>query len=328
MAEIAAHLTATSEARPSLFEIIAQKSLDATLYPAFNKVAEFLAACFPNKCKDIPRYSDEIFLILKGLLEYNYLRKRDASFSEYFYGLKRVSVSDNNVHKLKTLQRCYSLIVLVGVPYLKRKLENKIEQYTLETLDGTCHSEFERKCKKSVIFLHSSGEMFWNLWTFVQYLKYIGNRTDVQLPELLLIKLKLVYAEETLDFIDFWSQLFKGELSASEIVSGILHNGLATALEISAFFLQFLKVWNDEKMNYNLTSLPKVAPPEYDQKSNTYKGICPICLQKQKIPTVLPVSGYVFCFPCILNHLKQSPKCPVTNLPANSTDLVRIYDSQ
>lgn len=42
MAVQAAHFTATSQAKPTIFEIIAQDSLDSTLHPALQKVAQVL----------------------------------------------------------------------------------------------------------------------------------------------------------------------------------------------------------------------------------------------------------------------------------------------
>lgn len=39
MAESAAHFTATAELKPSIFDIVAQSSLNSTLHPAFQKVA-------------------------------------------------------------------------------------------------------------------------------------------------------------------------------------------------------------------------------------------------------------------------------------------------
>lgn len=39
MAESAAHFTATLEAKPSVFEIIAQNSLNSVLHPALQRVA-------------------------------------------------------------------------------------------------------------------------------------------------------------------------------------------------------------------------------------------------------------------------------------------------
>ncbi|KAG5881702.1 hypothetical protein JTB14_006561 [Gonioctena quinquepunctata] len=79
---------------------------------------------------------------------------------------------------------------------------------------------------------------------------------------------------------------------------------------------EFLR--NDEK-NENAKEL--------DNKARTYQGKCPICLKVWVIPTVLQVSGYIFCFRCILRFLNDYQKCPVTNLPARPLDIVRLYNN-
>lgn len=60
-------------------------------------------------------------------------------------------------------------------------------------------------------------------------------------------------------------------------------------------------------------------------KSESFKGKCPICLESWKIPSVLPVSGFIFCFACILRRLREEEKCPITNLPARPPDIIRLY---
>lgn len=85
----------------------------------------------------------------------------------------------------------------------------------------------------------------------------MANKTDAQLPILKLINMQLVYSNE-LQEINFWSALFRGELSFSEFIK----NSMGAVLEITAFFVQFLQVWNVEKPNYNLNALPVVKPPD------------------------------------------------------------------
>lgn len=58
-----------------------------------------------------------------------------ASFSEYFYGLKRVPV-DENIAEMTEKQKDLSLIFLVYVPYLMIKLKKKLATYRLELADG------------------------------------------------------------------------------------------------------------------------------------------------------------------------------------------------
>lgn len=56
-----------------------------------------------------------------------------ASFSETFYGLKRVAVIDSKLkEKLSRKQQLLSLILIVTLPYLKNKLIKLTLKYRLE----------------------------------------------------------------------------------------------------------------------------------------------------------------------------------------------------
>jgi len=54
-------------------------------------------------------------------------------------------------------------------------------------------------------------------------------------------------------------------------------------------------------------------------------ALCPICHRRRENETALSVSGFVFCYKCIMSYLKTHGVCPVTKLPANSNNLVRLY---
>lgn len=63
----------------------------------------------------------------------------DASFSEYFYGLQRVSVgadTNNNGQSITIHERNLSMIYLVLLPYLKIKIEQRLAVYRLELADN------------------------------------------------------------------------------------------------------------------------------------------------------------------------------------------------
>lgn len=61
------------------------------------------------------------------------------------------------------------------------------------------------------------------------------------------------------------------------------------------------------------------------EKGRQFSGMCPICQKKRRIETVLSVSGYAFCYKCIMAHLSKNNRCPVTNNPATVDNLIRIY---
>lgn len=61
----------------------------------------------------------------------------DATFSENFYGLKRVL---DNGNTLTSHHRRISLLFCVLLPYFKRKLDEKVALYRLENADGCLHN--------------------------------------------------------------------------------------------------------------------------------------------------------------------------------------------
>ncbi|KAF5304228.1 hypothetical protein FQR65_LT08035 [Abscondita terminalis] len=324
MAANVAHYTTTFDTKPSIFDIVANKSLNDILHPAFRKVALFLATVSPRKFGWLNHYYDEVFLVINGLLQEHYLRTKGASFSEYFYSLQRISKTSK---ELTDFERKLSLLFIVVLPYLKRKFDEKVQLYKLEQAENSLTKDVSGVCKRLLIVSHATYEITYRFFTFVQYLCYMSNMSEHQSISLRLLKLKLAYANASIAPA-FWSALFRGNFSAADFRKGFVENTLQSVLGVVAFFMQFLQVWNEEQSNYSFGALPTVPPPPLDNKAIDYKGRCPLCLQNWKIPTVLPVSGYVFCFPCIVKHLQIQRRCPVTNLPAKALDVIRLYDSE
>ena len=82
------------------------------------------------------------------------------------------------------------------------------------------------------------------------------------------------------------------------------------------------------------TSLPIPPPPinhlnrKNNQESANSIMNCPICRTKRKNETLVPSSGYVFCYKCIISHLRSEDSngaCPVTGLPVREDDLIRLF---
>lgn len=99
MAEQAAHFAATFQAKPSIFEVIAQHSLNETLHPAFERLirvnififflslielfffnSQFLASVRPRYFEWLNRNYDEVFLILNAALQNHYLKNHGSMF--------------------------------------------------------------------------------------------------------------------------------------------------------------------------------------------------------------------------------------------------------
>ena len=105
----------------------------------------------------------------------------------------------------------------------------------------------------------------------------------------------------------------------------IFHYVFSIGIEIGAFFLQFCEWWfsKSESGSSILSNLPIPSPPKANE---TYRNICPLCRSTViKTPTLLNISGFVFCYKCIVNHIRTTGKCPVSDQPCTEDQLTRLY---
>jgi uncharacterized membrane protein YgcG len=61
-------------------------------------------------------------------------------------------------------------------------------------------------------------------------------------------------------------------------------------------------------------------------KSSASVLLCPLCQQQRRHATAAP-SGYVFCFRCISSYVQEKKRCPITFLPCDLLDLIRLYEN-
>lgn len=54
-------------------------------------------------------------------------------------------------------------------------------------------------------------------------------------------------------------------------------------------------------------------------------SLCPLCHAPHHTPTVLASSGYVYCYSCIVPHIRRHKQCPVTLLPTQEHQIIRLY---
>ncbi|XP_044740753.1 peroxisome assembly protein 12 [Chrysoperla carnea] len=324
MAVSATHRTANLQQAPSIFEVIAQDSLRSSIYPALKKLIEVLSS--KSKYSSLQLWYDEIFLVLNGLLQFHYLKYEDASFSEAFYGLQRIS-ADNRSLSMK--QKLLCMIPLVLLPYLRIKLENIALKYKLEDFDGLLQNDRNSEMKRQIYQIEPAIPLVWQFLKLVQYLSYISGNSAYSSPELSLLRLKLVRNDsqrDTFTWTELWKNVFNTKSWSSDTSLKLLSQILFRSIEVGAFFMQFLQWWYTENTVTDYTSISVPEAPTNDSKAQQFKGVCPICLQRWKIPTILPTSGYVFCYRCIVRHLTIVPKCPITNYPTSLDELVRLYD--
>ncbi|GMM33693.1 ubiquitin-protein ligase peroxin 12 [Saccharomycopsis crataegensis] len=134
---------------PTIFEILSANELSNLLTPSLRYVLVHYTHKYPRQLLRLYSYFDEVNLVGRLALEYNFLRRWNSTFTEKFYGIKRgsnlgISIEDNGGNsqskKKKPLTRWQilgTLVFLVGVPYLKEKLDVIYEKWSAELLINT-----------------------------------------------------------------------------------------------------------------------------------------------------------------------------------------------
>ncbi|KAL7838498.1 hypothetical protein AOLI_G00269020 [Acnodon oligacanthus] len=348
MAARGAHLTtAAAENRPSVFEVLAQDSLMSAVRPALQHAVQILAESNPGRYGILWRNFDEIYVILDLLLQHHFLSRTSASFSENFYGLKRVGAdSIRPAHQgLRRKQHLRSLLLLALLPYLRTKLEKVLaRQRDEDDFSIRLPQSLAQKMYRAFLAAYPYICMAWNGWTFFHQLLYIFGKTQTHSPLLWLAGIKLSYlAAHDIRSFDLKpagpalspSQSIGEKLQRvfSTVVGGVAVS-LSTSLSLGVFFLQFLEWWyssENQSTVKSLTSLPTPPPPLHleDQDSlPTPTKVCPLCKKVRTNDTALATSGYVFCYRCIYVYVKANHRCPLTGYPSELQHLIKIYSPE
>ena len=130
--------------KPSLFEILAEQQLAALLAPSVRYLLAITTHRYPRYLLRVLNNFDEVYALLGVLVERYYLRTFGGSFTENFYSLKREKVLSIKGGEIKRTQLAVpaevrerlklqgadiwkNLAILVGIPYLKRKLDESYD---------------------------------------------------------------------------------------------------------------------------------------------------------------------------------------------------------
>jgi len=304
-------------------------------------------------------------------VERHYLRKHGASFSENFYGLKRrrkpyieperaraATGGIPEAEKLgnKEIQR--SLLLLVGLPYLRAKAQDYYEELgggvasdildegmdarQLRALtDQSFKGWLRRAFKASYPWINTSFEA----WLLVCNIAYLFDRTPFYRPWLSWIGVDL----RRLGLDDFRAASLGASAKTSRALPKglierirrlistsphLLFDSLRLLLPTAIFFIKFLEWWyspNSPARSLSVSPLgPAVPPPNllpphpngigFDRQ---LYGKCPLCHNEINNATALP-SGYVFCYRCAYDHVEKHGECPITLLPSKIWQLRKI----
>ncbi|KAG7288057.1 hypothetical protein NEMBOFW57_007577 [Staphylotrichum longicolle] len=143
------------EHKPSLFELLSEQQLSSLLPPTLRYLLTVLTHRYPRHLLRVLNSFDELYALAALVVERHYLRTRGGSFTEHFYGLKREKAlaaeipraaaaapgAVRDALKLTSADVWRNLAVIVGVPYLKRKLDEAFEVDAPRALLGAAYNQ-------------------------------------------------------------------------------------------------------------------------------------------------------------------------------------------
>uniref|UniRef100_A0A3Q2XV62 Peroxisomal biogenesis factor 12 n=1 Tax=Hippocampus comes TaxID=109280 RepID=A0A3Q2XV62_HIPCM len=257
MAEAGAHLTSGAvREQPSIFELLAQESLMEAVKPALRHAVKVLAESNPRRFGFLWRGFDEFYLLLDVLLQRHFLSRWSASFSENFYGLKRVSAGRGLPVGPRARRR--SLLLLCLVPYLRAKLEAVFaRQREEEDFSIRLAQSRTQRLYRAAVAAYPYVNSAWRAWIFCQQLLFVFGAVRAHNPLLWLARVRLARLSRR-DIREMELKKWPPTAAARGVAVS-----LSTSLSLGVFFLQFLEWWyssDNRAVVKSLTSLP--APPE------------------------------------------------------------------
>ncbi|KAH3883568.1 peroxisome assembly protein 12-like [Dreissena polymorpha] len=332
MAE-AAHLTsAVSHDKPSYFEVLAQESLLSTVRPAVKHAIRVVAESKPERFGWFLLHFDEIYTFLDFLVEHHHLRKYAATFSEHFYSLRR-DCNDSTNGKLSTKVLWKSLFLVVLLPYVKQKFDEYFENQR-HLYNTFTSNKAMAPLTKAFVAIYPYVHTAWEATVLAYQTGYLLGKLDHHSPFLFLSGATLVNDLETTEVPLGPSRLSWANMSVPRRALYLLGRlgslcavGVSTGLSVGVFFVQFLDWWYaSETTHTSLTALPIPEAPQDDKGTiDLHWKLCPVCHRTRSNDTALSVSGYVFCYPCIYDYVSEYKKCPVTQYPAQTDHLIKLY---
>lgn len=352
MAEAGAHLTSTvANEQPSIFEVLAQESLIEAVRPALRHAVKVLAESNPSRYGFLWRRFDELYLLLDVLLQNHFLSHCSASFSENFYGLKRVSGGRGDQLGLNRKSHWRSHLLLCLVPYLRAKLEaTLVQQRDEEDFSIRLGQSKIQRMYRAAVAAYPYISSAWQALVFCQQLLFVFGVSKTHSPLLWLARVKLA----RLNARDIRDMELRGKTSSGPAGGSLVHRAwhlmsqatkglavsLSTSLSLGVFFLQFLEWWystDNQDTVKALTSLPTPPPPLHLQQDSANHSVdsiesdpktCPLCRRLRTNSTVLSTSGFVFCYRCVYTYVKTNRRCPVTGYPSELQHLIKIYSPE
>jgi peroxin-12 len=180
---------AFDDQKPSLFELLSEQQLSSLLPPSLRYLLAVATHRHPRYLLRVLNSFDELYALLMLLVERHYLKTYGGGFTENFYGLKREKAlavgeipraaigSSSNVREALTLTNAdiwKNLAVMVGIPYLKRKLDESYDINAPRSLLGASYTRMPPNPTLKQRFIHYYRWFLTNIYPSVNAAYYFA----------------------------------------------------------------------------------------------------------------------------------------------------------
>lgn len=170
---------------------------------------------------------------------------------------------------------------------------------------------------------------------------YLFNKSDYHHPLFALLKMRLMRSNRRGGRIQSVSSSSTRQGTFTDTSPTTPSTAIASPTLLLTIALLLLKTahWattnDDSSHNIRLYLARPIPPPPFPRPSKIGRGglippkdtsLCPICRQVRR-NSVAASSGYVFCYTCLMRHVREHKTCPVTMLMCAEGDIIRLYET-
>lgn len=327
------------EQKPSLFEILSEQQLAGLIPPSLRYLLAVATHRHPRYLLRVLNSFDELYSFFMLLVERHYLKTHGGGFTENFYGLKRekalrieatrATIATPSIvrQKLALTEKDIwkNLAAMVGLPYIKRKLDESYDINAPRALLGANYTRLPPNPTLKQRFLHYYRWFLRNIYPSVNAayyfsliafnLAYLFDNTKYQSPFLWLIGTRIrrlgAADYQAIAALNDPPKPTPGSPPGSRSIFSPrtlyprLLSSLSIVLPTSIFALKFLEWWHASDF---ARQLGRKAAEGIDLPPPIISGI----LRSTKSPTSSPAA-----------EKQQEPPAPAP--PVASTTLLPIF---
>ncbi|KAL4511987.1 hypothetical protein ABPG72_012832 [Tetrahymena utriculariae] len=265
-------------------------------------------------------FKDEILLISESLLQSYYLFVHDSTYAEFFFDLKRFTLDGESPSKKSKI---LAILIQTLVPYIKAKLDRIFNDIKAKLANHDILS------KKQEIFRQA----YPTLVTVFRAINITLNAKYLLNPQSKFYNLDYFLVKNNLSRKPPQNQQQSNSQSALGNFTDFMRRYMIFMLYLGlqGFDWYFRSSQqrgqqNAKNFSYNESIPPPIQLSAQQQRtSQQSQNFCILCKGKLRNPSVLNSSGYVFCYSCITEFVKNNKKCPVTNIKSDQNMVVKLF---